>query len=65
MKDCTQGRNHMFVPYVVLVSHPAMAWINTRKVCIKCQSAVAEWAGTERRVRNLNFLLIVTEFDKE
>ena len=55
----------MFVPYVVLVSHPAMAWINTRKVCIKCQSVVAKWAGTERRVMDLTFLLIVTEFDKE
>ena len=55
----------MFVPYVVLVSHPAMAWINTKKVCIKCQSVVAKWAGTERRVMELTFLLIVTEFDKE
>ena len=55
----------MFVPYVVLVFHPIMAWINTRKVCIKCQSVVAEWAGTVRRVMDLTFMLTVSEFENE
>ena len=55
----------MFVPYVVLVFRLVVVWISTRKECIKCQSAVAEWAGTERRVMDLTFLRIVTEFEKK